>query len=85
MLQTFAQHQVFCQFTPVQCLVEHIDLVKQLFPSQLAHFLCKYAGCAWAGLWPVTFGLARYKRGRAWAWSAARQVGGHDPFSLSQW
>jgi hypothetical protein len=48
----------FLSVYPVQCLVEQIDLVKQLFPSQPARFPCKYVGLN-RQIWPVLNGLVR--------------------------
>jgi hypothetical protein len=28
-----------CQFTPISCLEDHINLMNMLFPCQLVHFL----------------------------------------------
>jgi hypothetical protein len=33
-----------CQFTPIQCTEEQIELVQQVFPCQLVHFPCTYLG-----------------------------------------
>jgi hypothetical protein len=33
-----------CQFTPICCGPEHLDIMERLFPWQLAHFPCKYLG-----------------------------------------
>jgi hypothetical protein len=33
-----------CQFTPIRCGSEHLDIMNRLFPCQLAHFPCKDVG-----------------------------------------
>jgi hypothetical protein len=33
-----------CQFTPIRCTEEQIELIQEVFPCQLANFLCRYLG-----------------------------------------